>query len=372
MTSPTMFAQHGVIGLLLRTPVERCNVVCMPLLVWWGFHGIVRCTGVIEVIHFTFLRPGPKPQKIAKVKKWDSFKNAFAIRHRSASPQRSLDFPTSSLPADTKKKVEVTRNRSFLEKLKLKRDRSESPSGVKRGGVALRSPEEKKDSLPRPLSENVHYSQQLQTRIVDPPTAVSVPNTPLAKKRQEDNAQEESLTPSTQTPGGSSGPSLEGTPEPNVKYTPSPKHTSVPVVADKKTPPESKTPVISMTPPVTSKDTSSAPKHTSTPIAADKGTPPKGDSSPVIIAKPRPLVNSPKTRRENVKKPTLPTPDEGALPEILTQTLAWDDIKQMLESLPEESKSLFPESDTLSPEQESWMDKDTPIEQLREFLAICA
>ena len=73
-----------------------------------------------------------------------------------------------------------------------------------------------------------------------------------------------------------------------------------------------------------------------------------------------------------MKKPTSPTPNEEPLPEILTQTLAWDDIKQMLESLPEDSESLFPESDTLPPEHESWMDKDTPIEQLREFLAICA
>ena len=293
--------------------------------------------------HFAFLRPGPKPKKIAKVKKWDSFKGAFAIRHRSASPQRSLDLPTASLPADVKKKVEVSRNRSFLEKLGIKRDRSESPSSRRRSGVALRSPEEKKDSLPRPLSENVHYIQQqtqLQARLVDPPTAISVPNTPLAKKRQEDVGHDEqtSQTPSTQTPGGSSGPSLEGTPEPVVK------------------------------------DTSSVPKHTSTPMVADKETPPNRESPPVIFAKPRPLVKnsnkSPKTRQQNMKKPTLSTPDEGALPEILTQPLAWDDIKQMLASLPEESGPLF--VDTLPPEQESWMDKDTPIEQLREFLAVCA
>lgn len=58
------------------------------------------------------------------------------------------------------------------------------------------------------------------------------------------------------------------------------------------------------------------------------------------------------------------------LPDILEEKYAWDEIKEMLESLPETTEHLS--YDELPSEDETWLEKDTPIEQLREFLAVCA
>lgn len=221
----------------------------------------------------------------------------------------------------------MTRNKSFLDRFKrIKRERSDSPSGKA----------DKRDSLPRPLSLRSEDTPSLQLRasMVDPPTAVSVPTTPLSKKRQrEKEAASHSPSPATQTPRANSiDPSPQSTPEHRIE---------------------------------------DAPKHVSTP---------ETEAAP-IFAKPKPLVKgpkpippervkkSPKRNKESSSSVSQPASDD-ALPEILTQQLAWDTIKEMLEALPEESEQLFP--DTLPPEDEPWMEKDTPIEQLREFLAICA
>ena len=116
---------------------------------------------------------------------------------------------------------------------------------------------------------------------------------------------------------------------------------------------------------------STPPNHASAP---DKKTPPEKGAP--IFAKPRPLVPkpTPPPRKKSPMKTQQSSPQlasDESLPEFLTQRLAWDNIKEMLESLPENSERLF--SDTaLPPEDEPWMEKDTPLEQLREFLAICA
>lgn len=217
----------------------------------------------------------------------------------------------------------MTRNKSFLDRFKrIKRERSNS-SGR----------EEKRDSLPRPLSLRSEDTQ-LRASLVDPPTAVSVPTTPLSKKRQrEKEAASHSPSPATQTPGANSiDPSPQSTPEHRIEDDP---------------------------------------KHVSTP---------EKEAAPVF-AKPKPLVKgpkpipperqkkSPKRNKESSSSVSQPPSDDN-LPEILTHQLAWDSIKEMLEALPEESERLFP--DTLPPEDEPWMEKDAPIEQLREFLAVCA
>ena len=74
--------------------------------------------------------------------------------------------------------------------------------------------------------------------------------------------------------------------------------------------------------------------------------------------------------KKETPSPVSQPADDKALPKILTQPLAWDEIQETLASLHEDSKPLF--TDMLPPEDEPWMEKDTPIEQLREFLAICA
>lgn len=282
-------------------------------------------------------RPGPKQKKVTKVKRWDSFKNAFTItRHRSVSPQHSL-------PADTKVNVEreeaVTRNKSFLDKFRRVKPRETTTN---RGRGAYLKEEEKA----RPLSEDILSSEQhLKAGLFDPPVAVSVPNTPLASKRQDQfptQRERASLSPSprtTQTPVSSSGPSLQGSPEPSTE------------------------PAIMPSPP----------RHTSTPVTVNK-TPPEGKPQ-VTFAIPRPLTKHSPPRTQNVKptkkeSPLAQSSTSDTLPEILRQPVAWDEIQETLASLHEDTGPLFP--DTLPPEDEPWMEKDTPMEQLREFLAVCA
>lgn len=218
----------------------------------------------------------------------------------------------------------MTRNKSFLDRFKRIK-RSNSPSGTAAG---------KKDSLPRPLSLRTEDTPSLQLPggVADPPTAVSVPNTPLAKKRErEEKDPTHSPSPAIQTPRGNSiDPSPQSTPEHRVEDTP---------------------------------------KHVNTPEK----------ESEAVFVKPKPLVKGPKpipperqkkSPKKNKESSSILSSDTTTLPEILTQQLAWDSIKEMLEALPENSEQLFP--DTLPPEDEPWTEKDTPIEQLREFLAICA
>ena len=276
---------------------------------------------------------------MTKVKKWDSFKNTFLItRNRSASPQHSAPPPTTSLPPDTRTTVaEVSRNKSFLDKFKrVKRDRSHS-SG--RGPAALK--EEEKAA--RPLSEEMKYSQEqhkLVAALVDPPTAVSVPNSPLSRKRQLSGpvrSDRSSLSPAPQSSGGSSGGNTPRsiTPERAIEEGPSP------------------------------------PRLTSTPMTTKENSP-SPTRPKVTFATPRPLVNDSSRRQHAKKKQTSPlsplAAEEPALPEILTKPLVWDEVKVLLESL-EEHEPLF--SDSLLPRDEPWNEGETPIDQLREFLAVC-
>ena len=298
-----------------------------------------RACVCVLVTTFSPFRPGPKPKKVAKVKKWDSFKNAFAItRHRSVSPQRSL-------PPDTKVNVEaeepVSRNKSFLDK--FRRVKPRDPPQERGRGADLKEAEKT-----RPFSEDILYSeQQLKVGLFDPPAAVSVPTTPVASKRQEEfptQNERASLSPSphpTQTPGSSTGPSLRGSREPSTEPAmPSP------------------------------------PRHTSTPVTVNKTPPTASDGKPsVTFAKPKPLTEHSPPQTQNVKpvkkqSPLAQSAASDTLPEILRQPLAWDEIQETLASLHEDTGPLFP--DTLPPEDEPWMEKDTPMEQLREFLAVCA
>ena len=277
------------------------------------------------------------------------------------SPQRSNPLPdaTASLPANTKQSVEVNRNKSFLDKFKrIKRDRSHSPA---EGGSREAELRRKDKEAARPYSEDFSKNQdKLVPGLVDPPTAVSVPNSPLTRKRQEmissSKAREErsSLSPAphvSQTPssgGGSSGaPSPDRTP-PRRSQTP-----EKPLVA-----------------------APSPPRHTSTPIINEPTATSKveEEKTATVFAKPRPLV--PPTRPQG-KKQSTPGPSplahpatERAVPEILTQHLLWEDVRTVLESL-EPSQPLFP-SETLPSQDEPWMERDTSIEQLREFLAVCS
>ena len=281
-------------------------------------------------------RSGSSPKKANKVKKWDSFKNTFHI-HRSVSPQRSNPTPSAAVltTEDTQVPMADVRNKSFLDKFRrIKRDRSNS---------AERRTAELRDQEKRPLSEVVSYSQnkhQLVAALADPPVAVSVPNSPLSRKKSSPvgGRKRKSFSPGSQTPGGESSGGL------------TPRST-----------PERSTPE------------SSPPRHTSTPMTATKDVPPSPPK--VAFATPQPPVND-STKlsppRKIKKLPTPPSPlasDETPIPEIFTKPLVWDEVKVLLDST-QDSEPLFPE-DSLPPRDEPWMEKESPIDQLREFLAVC-
>lgn len=218
----------------------------------------------------------------------------------------------------------MTRNKSFLDKFKrVKRDRSNSPRTGRRE-AALKD----EDKATRPHSEDYSRKQELAVALVDPPTAISVPNSPLTRKRTNSKTREErtSLSPSpyqTPTPGSSGNTSPAGTPERKPK------------------------------PPLS---TPSPPQHTSAPLQpAEPSSPPRRQQAKKQLS-PSPLIQHPVT-------------EERAIPEILTQHTFWDDLKTLLDSA-DDSQPLFP--DSLPPQDEPWMEKDTPIEQLREFLAVCS
>ena len=271
----------------------------------------------------------------------------------------------ASLPVGTQRTVITSGNKSFFDRFKRgRRDNSESPSHLP-GGIALRSPEEKKKDFPRPLSLRTEdmRSSRLRKEVEDPPTAVSVPNTPLTKKREESGDTEiPGLSPSPyseQTPGSSLGPSPLSSPEhtivENKIYSSPPAHasTSVATETEKEAPGEK--------PPVFAK-----PKTIAKESSQSRPVPPPR-------LKKSPSKTSSQQSSTSLVQPQSTAADNEALPEILTQQLVWDEIREMLKALPEEEEEavrLFP--DTLPPEDEPWMERETPIEQLREFLAVCA
>ena len=101
-----------------------------------------------------------------------------------------------------------------------------------------------------------------------------------------------------------------------------------------------------------SEESHSIPSHTSTPareLSPGVETSETGPKEPVRLA---------------------PTGAKPAIPEFLSKRYTWDDIKEFLESLPEKSKGYSYEE--LPPEENSWEDRPTGVEQLRQFLAVCA
>ena len=101
-----------------------------------------------------------------------------------------------------------------------------------------------------------------------------------------------------------------------------------------------------------SEESHSIPSHTSTPA--------------------RGLSPGVETSETGPKEPVKPAPT-GAEPvvlEFLSKRYVWDDIREFLESLPEKSEGYS--YDELPPEENSWNDKPTGVEQLRQFLAVCA
>ena len=282
-------------------------------------------------------RSGSSPTKVNKVKKWDSFKTTFRI-HRSVSPQPSNPTPAPSQDSHVPVSDPV-RNKSFLDKFRrIKRDRSNS---AERRTAELRDQEK----TIRPLSEDGSYSQnqqQLVAALVDPPVAVSVPNSPLSRKRQKTSPvsirKHKSFSPGSRTPGDSSGGATpRSTPE---RSTPEP----------------------------------SSPRHASTPMTTTTEDVPPSPPR-ITFATPRPLVNDSTklSPRRNIKKqPTPPSPlasDETPIPDIFTKPLVWDDVKLLLDST-QDTEPLFLE-ESLSPRDEPWAEKESPVDQLREFLAVC-
>lgn len=264
------------------------------------------------------------------MKKWDSFRNVFSIQSRSRSQEPE--------PAEARKKADVTRNKSFFDRFR-RRNRSRSPATAYRktsdisGGevqVALRHSERGQSS--RPMSAR---SEDVPTSYLHPPdvpVTVSLPNTPLTAKK-EDYETTENLSPdpspssSLRTPGSNVSSAIS-TPEHLPNFDPSPVHTSTP-----------------------------APKQESSPGSKEAAV----ESSP---SKPKP----PPRTKKSTSKMKQQASSSSILPDILEEKYAWDEIKEMLESLPETTEHLS--YDELPSEDETWLEKDTPIEQLREFLAV--
>lgn len=101
-----------------------------------------------------------------------------------------------------------------------------------------------------------------------------------------------------------------------------------------------------------SEESHSIPSHTSTPA---RGLSPRAETS-----------------ETGPKEPVKPAPTgaEPVILEFLSKRYVWDDIREFLESLPEKSEGYS--YDELPPEENSWNDKPTGVEQLRQFLAVCA
>ena len=101
-----------------------------------------------------------------------------------------------------------------------------------------------------------------------------------------------------------------------------------------------------------SEESHSIPSHTSTPA--------------------RGLSPGVETSETGPKEPVKPAPTgaEPVIPEFLSKRYVWDDIREFLESLPEKSEDYSYEE--LPPEENSWEDRPTGMEQLTQFLAVCA
>ena len=264
------------------------------------------------------------------MKKWDSFRNAFSIQPRKSSQ-------ASPEPAEPRKKADVSRNKSFFDRFRRNRSKSPAPANRKNsdvpGGevrVGLRHSERGQSS--RPLSARSEDVPASHLYPPDVPVTVSLPTTPLTAKKDYETTENITHSPSSslKTPESNVSSALSS-PEHLPKFDSSPVHTSTP-----------------------------APKQESSPgskkDAVGKSSPPK--------PKPPPRI------KRSTSKMKQQTSTSSILPDILEEKLAWDEIKEMLESLPERVEQLS--YDELPSEDETWLEKDSPIEQLREFLAVCA
>ena len=175
-------------------------------------------------------------------------------------------------------------------------------------GNGLAPPKQRPTSA---LSEDLPPTTSLYPFVEPPPSPRSLPATPLSKKRE-------------QLEAASTSP----------QYS-SPEHESVPTsplaITEIKAPaPEPVKPV----PPVR------------------------------VVFKPEP---SPPSAARQATEPVKPV--KAPVPEFLQQRFVFDDIRDFLDSLPE--RTVEPSYERLPPEDETWLDRPTGVEQLREFLAIC-
>ena len=221
----------------------------------------------------------------------------------------SSQDPTASLGSHEKRAKKVDRNKSFMQRLRNLRHRS-SPSS---------DDEPSPEHYQRPKS--MTSQTQLEPVLEPPPSPRSLPNTPLVKKRDAHKASPPASPISVEVfPISSSTEALE-----------SPSHVS------------STSPARSLSPEV----------ETGTVSAIGQEESQTGTTEP----------KEPPVQLE-VKH------TEPAIPELLNKRFVWDEIKELLESLPERSESYSYEE--LPPQESGWEDKPTGMEQLREFLAVCA
>ena len=244
-----------------------------------------------------------KPKQV-KVKRWQSIKSTFSLQ-----PRRHPQDPTTSLGGHEKRAKKVDRNKSFMQRLKNFRHRSNQSSDDDL------SPEHH-HQRPKSMSSQT----QLEPPLEHPPTPRSLPNTPIIKKRD-----------AHQTSPPASPLSVEVFPiSSSTEALKSPSHAS------------STSPARSLSPEVETGKTS----------AIHQGESKTGSAEP----------------EEPLQLEAKGT--EPAIPEFLNKRFVWDEIKELLESLPERSES--PSYQELPPEETGWEDKPTGMEQLREFLAVCA
>lgn len=86
--------------------------------------------------------------------------------------------------------------------------------------------------------------------------------------------------------------------------------------------------------------------------------------SPAHVQRPSPSEVVPPSPETSPAKPV-----ELVIPKYLQRRFAFDEIKEHLDSLPEK-KDVF-SYEELPPEEATWENKPTGIEQLRAFLAVC-
>lgn len=267
----------------------------------------------VEVIRTNVEVGKDKDKKSKKVKRWDSLKNSFAV---SKHPSQEEEVPTAHATGRRGKKgkspKKVARNTSFMERLRQRVQKSPSPGRDQPPSGYVHFPgaalAPPKQRPTSALSEDLTVTTSLEVYGGEPPPSPrSLPATPLSKKREQ-----------------------------REQYS-SPEHESVP------TSPLAVTEIKAVSSP--------SPENT-------KPAPPV--KKVVFTPEPSPPVT----------RVTVPVkPVEAPVPEFLQRRFVFDDIRDFLDSLPERTEE--PSYEQLPPEEETWLDKPTGVEQLREFLAVC-